>query len=75
VVPTELLLVETDAPFLAPHPFRGRPNEPYCVPYTLRGLAEVRGDEPEALAEATAANAERVFALSVSSAPVTRSNR
>lgn len=60
-VPAELLLVETDAPFLTPHPFRGRPNEPYCIPYTLRGLAEARGDDPESLAEATAANAERVF--------------
>lgn len=60
-VPAELLLVETDAPFLAPHPFRGRPNEPYCIPYTLRGLAEVRGDDPESLAESTSANAERVF--------------
>jgi TatD DNase family protein len=60
-VPAELLLVETDAPFLTPHPYRGRPNEPYCIPYILRGLAEARGDDPDTLAESTAANAERVF--------------
>ena len=75
VVPAELLLVETDAPFLTPHPFRGRPNEPYCVPYTVRGLAEVRGDDPLALAEATAANAERVFRFADSPRPVTRGDR
>ena len=40
VVPEEQLLVETDAPFLTPHPHRGRANEPYCLPWTVRGLAE-----------------------------------
>jgi TatD DNase family protein len=74
-VPAELLLVETDAPFLTPHPFRGRPNEPYCVPYTVRGLAEVRGDDPAALAEATAANAERVFRFADLSMLITRCDR
>ena len=43
MVPGEQLLVETDAPFLTPHPFRGRPNEPYCAAYTVRALAELRG--------------------------------
>lgn len=62
-VPAELLLVETDAPFLTPHPFRGRPNEPYCLPYTVRDLAELRGDLPAELVRATTANAERVFGL------------
>ena len=75
VVPAELLLVETDAPFLTPHPFRGRPNEPYCVPYTLRALAEVRGDDPRALAEATTANAERVFRFADSPVLITPSDR
>ena len=75
VVPAELLLVETDAPFLTPHPFRGRPNEPYCIPYTLRGLAEVRGEDPSALAEATSANAGRVFDFDRSSPRVTSGNR
>jgi TatD DNase family protein len=75
VAPAELLLVETDAPFLTPHPFRGRPNESYCVPYTLRGLAEARGDDPLALAEATAANAERVFRFSDLSASIASGDR
>ena len=74
-VPAELLLVETDAPFLTPHPFRGRPNEPYCIPYTLRGLAEVRGEDPSALAEATAANAERVFRFADSPMLITGCDR
>jgi TatD DNase family protein len=69
-VPTELLLVETDAPFLTPHPFRGRRNEPYCLPYTLRDLAQLRGVEPAELAEALAANAERVFRFAESPALV-----
>lgn len=62
-VPIEQVLVETDAPFLTPHPYRGRPNEPYCANYTLRGIAGLRGVDPEELAVATSANAERVFGL------------
>ncbi|MBH0118966.1 TatD family hydrolase [Rhodococcus sp. CX] len=61
LVPREQVLVETDAPFLTPHPFRGAPNESYCLPYTLRALAEVRGEDPLELAAATTANAERVY--------------
>ncbi|MCE0763193.1 TatD family hydrolase [Pseudonocardia kujensis] len=57
------LLVETDAPFLTPHPHRGRANEPYCLPWTVRGLSEVRGVQADALAGATGRNAERVFGL------------
>ena len=62
-VPVEQMLVETDAPFLTPHPHRGRPNEPYCATHTLRGIAELRGVDPAELAAATSANAERVFRL------------
>ncbi|MBF6436960.1 TatD family hydrolase [Nocardia cyriacigeorgica] len=61
VVPDELVLVETDAPYLTPHPFRGAPNEPYCLPYTMRALAEVRGQDPAELAEISTANARRVY--------------
>lgn len=64
LVPPELVLVETDAPFLTPHPFRGAPNESYCLPYTVRALAEVRGESAEDLAAVTTANAERVYRLS-----------
>ncbi|AHH21431.1 putative DNase [Nocardia nova SH22a] len=63
VVPDEQILVETDAPFLTPHPFRGAPNEPYCLPYTVRALAQAREQDPAALAEITTANAERVYGL------------
>ncbi|NIJ10578.1 TatD DNase family protein [Saccharomonospora amisosensis] len=63
LVPDEQLLVETDAPFLTPHPFRGRPNEPYCAAYTVRGLAELRGQAVDVVAEAVRRNAERVFGL------------
>ncbi|MBF6412176.1 TatD family hydrolase [Nocardia cyriacigeorgica] len=61
VVPDELVLVETDAPYLTPHPFRGAPNEPYCLPYTMRALAEARGQDPVELAEISTANARRVY--------------
>lgn len=63
LAPLGQFVVETDAPFLTPHPFRGRPNEPYCVAYTLRGLAELRGDDLAELAAATTDAAERVFRL------------
>ena len=43
VTPLEQLLVETDAPFLTPHPYRGRPNAPYLVPHTVRALAGLKG--------------------------------
>ena len=63
IVPAEQLLVETDAPFLTPHPFRGRPNEPYCAAYTVRALAELRGVDVLDLATTVERNAERVFGL------------
>ncbi|BBY19778.1 hypothetical protein MLIT_53700 [Mycolicibacterium litorale] len=63
LIPGELLLVETDAPFLTPHPYRGAPNEPYCLPYTVRALAEVRGRPAEELAQQTADNAIRAYWL------------
>ncbi|MGK2902476.1 MAG: TatD family hydrolase [Mycobacterium sp.] len=63
VVPPELLLVETDAPFLTPHPFRGAPNESYCLPYTVRALADVLHRPAAEVAATTAANAMRVYGL------------
>ncbi|GAB3445900.1 TatD family hydrolase [Actinophytocola sediminis] len=62
-IPTYQLLVETDAPFLTPHPFRGRRGEPYCAAYTLRDLAQLRGADVAELGAAVAANAARVFRL------------
>ncbi|MCC5032975.1 TatD family hydrolase [Streptomyces sp. WAC 00631] len=61
VAPLDLLLVETDAPFLTPAPYRGRPNAPYLIPLTLRAMAEVKGVPEDALAEAVAANTARAF--------------
>ncbi|HEU5475767.1 MAG TPA: TatD family hydrolase [Actinophytocola sp.] len=63
LVPDGQLLVETDAPFLTPHPYRGRPNEPYCAAYTIRDLADLRGVSVAELAAAVTATAERVFRL------------
>ncbi len=63
VLPPELLLVETDAPFLTPAPHRGRPNGPYLVPLTVRALAQARGVDVDTLCEALMANARRVFSL------------
>ncbi|KAA0023811.1 TatD family hydrolase [Antrihabitans cavernicola] len=63
LIPADQLLVETDAPFLTPHPFRGAPNEPYCLPYTVRALAQLRGVDPAELAAAVTATAERVYRL------------
>ncbi|OZM73518.1 DNAase [Amycolatopsis antarctica] len=68
-VPSGQFLVETDAPFLTPHPHRGRPNEPYCAAYTVRGIAELRGQSAEEVAEAARVNAERVFRLPVVTSP------
>jgi TatD DNase family protein len=60
-VPADRLLVETDAPYLAPVPLRGRRNEPANVAHTARALATVRGMTPDALAELTTANFRRLF--------------
>ncbi|MFJ3171522.1 TatD family hydrolase [Streptomyces roseus] len=62
VAPLELVLVETDAPYLTPAPYRGRPNAPYLVPLTVRAMAAVRGIDEDAMATALAANTARAFA-------------
>jgi len=61
LVPIELLLVETDSPFLAPMPNRGALNTPAQIPNTLRAMAEERGESEDYLAAAIAENAERIF--------------
>jgi TatD DNase family protein len=61
ITPQDRLLVETDAPFLTPTPYRGRPNASYLVPVTVRAMAEVRGDDLATLCGAIDANTERAF--------------
>lgn len=63
VTPSSQLLVETDAPFLAPMPYRGRPNAPYLVPYTLRVLADVLNRPLDQLCADITATAARVFGI------------
>lgn len=63
-VPLDRILVETDCPFLAPVPLRGKRNEPANVVHTARVVASARGLPPERLAEASTANARRLFGLS-----------
>ena len=63
LIPPAQLLVETDAPFLTPHPYRGAPNEPYCLPYTVRALAEVVERPAEQLAEESTATALHAYGL------------
>lgn len=61
LAPKELILVETDAPFLTPEPFRGRPNASYLVPITVRKMAEVRGVGANELSAQLAINTENVY--------------
>ncbi len=61
ITPLDQMLVETDAPFLTPMPFRGRPNAPYLTPYTIRALAELTGTDLATLCQVLTATAERVF--------------
>ncbi|MCU0625285.1 MAG: TatD family hydrolase [Gemmatimonadaceae bacterium] len=63
LVPEDRLLVETDAPYLAPVPHRGRRNEPAFLPATVAHVARIRGTDAAALGRATARNAVRLFAL------------
>jgi TatD DNase family protein len=63
LVPDELLLTETDSPYLTPHPHRGLPNDPSFVALTLERLAQERGADPDDLAATVLANSRRAFAL------------
>jgi TatD DNase family protein len=65
-IPLEMALVETDSPYLAPIPFRGKKNEPAYVKYVAEKIAEVRGVSFREIAEKTTANAEKLFMLNQS---------
>lgn len=60
-VPLETLLVETDAPYLTPHPMRGRPNGPYLLPHTVREIARVRDLDVETVCRVTRETTESVY--------------
>lgn len=62
-VPLERLLVETDSPYLAPVPYRGKTNEPAYVQFVAAEIAKVKGLPFEAVAEATTANFHRLFRI------------
>lgn len=61
VTPLDRLLVETDAPFLTPEPFRGSPNASYLIPNTIRLMADVRGDDVESLCRAIDSTTDQAF--------------
>jgi TatD DNase family protein len=63
LVPPDRLLVETDAPFLTPHPYRGRRNEPFALPYTVRILAVVKNIDVETLCESVTLTTSRIFGI------------
>jgi TatD DNase family protein len=65
IVPLDKLLVETDCPFLAPVPKRGKRNEPAFVSHVAAYLAQLRGDSLDTLADTTTANARQLFRLPV----------
>jgi TatD DNase family protein len=61
LTPRNAILVETDAPYLTPMPYRGRPNGSYLIPLTVRALADLTGTDLDTLCAAISANGERVF--------------
>jgi len=69
VIPRSRILVETDAPFLTPHPYRGRPNSPYLIPTTLRAMAAHLETDVSMLAAQISSNTEAVYGLWETEAP------
>jgi TatD DNase family protein len=69
VLPLDVLLVETDAPYLAPHGYRGKRNEPAFVRVVVEKVAEIRAESFEHIAQETTRNAERLFGLGNASTP------
>ena len=60
-VPDDRFLIETDSPYLAPVPYRGKLNNPSYVPFVAKQLAELRGTSAEAIGALTSANFDRLF--------------
>ena len=62
-IPLDRLVIETDCPYMAPVPFRGKRNEPMLVQYTAAKIAEIRGISVEELVEATYQNGKRIYGI------------
>lgn len=62
-IPLEKILLETDSPFLAPHPFRGKTNEPKYIPLIAEKIAEIKGISLEEVAERTSATSKEIFGI------------
>ena len=62
-LPIEKIMLETDCPYMAPMPFRGKRNEPMYIPYIARKIAEIKNIEVEKIAEITTKNAEKMFKI------------
>ena len=62
-VSLENLVLETDSPYLAPHPFRGKPNEPKYIPFIAERIAELKGVSVKEVAERTSANSKEIFGI------------
>lgn len=62
-IPLDRLLIETDCPYLTPHPFRGKRNEPSYVKYVAEAIAELKGLSFEEVAQKTSDNAKRLFGI------------
>jgi TatD DNase family protein len=71
-MPVDRMLIETDSPYLAPVPKRGRPNEPAFIRYTAEAVARIKGLEPADVARVTELNARRLFGLAVEDAMASR---
>jgi TatD DNase family protein len=63
VAPLELMLVETDAPFLTAHPYRGRPNAPYLVPHVVRLIAELKSLPESVVCATILGNGRQTFGI------------
>jgi TatD DNase family protein len=63
-VPLDRILIETDSPYLAPVPFRGKTNQPAYVPYVAQQIAQIKGESPQDIGEITSRNFEKLFGLS-----------
>ncbi len=62
-IPRDRFMIETDSPYLAPEPMRGTQNEPAYVEHVARGIAKIRGEDYDTVAQQTTENARRFFRL------------